>query len=140
MEVIVVNQLNMLNMDVSVLWKINEYMPQFKISDVIQKVYFPELHKIIENVVQYFEVDKGQSKASNSLLQVENFARSNRLTGMDDIRFIAKAFVIACNWENEVKEIIDLFSVKPERRYSGMYFPFRFFLWHQNMYIYLNHT
>ena len=122
LEIFVVNQLNMLNMDVSVLWKINEYMPKFKISDVIQKVYFPELHNVLEKVVQYFKTDADETPAPNSLLPVENF--SNKLTSMDDIRFIAKAFVIACNWENEVKEIADFFAVKPERRFSGMLFLF----------------
>ena len=110
----------MLNMDVSVLWKINEYMPRFNISDFIEKVYFPQLCNSLEKIIQCFGSDlDNKSQAANLLLPSETVSKQNKLASAEDIRFIAKAFAIVCNWENEVKEIVDFFAVKPERRFSG---------------------
>lgn len=118
LEVFVVTQLDMLNMDVSVLWKINEYLPKFSITDFVERVYFPQLSSTLDKLIRCFECDS-VSQASNLLLAVENVGKREKLTSIDDIRFIAKAFAILCNWESEVKEIVSYFSVKPERRFSG---------------------
>ena len=119
LEIFIVNQLNMLNMDVSVLWKINEYMLKFSISDVIKKVYFPQLQNALEKAIQCFTDSGDQTKSSNLLLPVEKAASPVKLSSMDDVQFITKAFAIACNWESEVKEVVDFFAIKPERRFSG---------------------
>ena len=119
LEIFIVNQLNMLNMDVSVLWKINEYMLKFSISDVIKKVYFPQLQNALEKATQCFTVSGDQTSSSSLLVPVEKLSSAAKVSSMDDVRFVAKAFAIACNWESEVKEVVDFFAVKPERRFSG---------------------
>lgn len=120
LEVFVVTQLDMLNMDVPVLWKINEHITQFSITDFIDRVYFPQLSLSLEKVINCFENSADHTQSSTLLLPVANMTRRDGISSMDDIRFIAKAFVMLSNWEDEVKEIVDFFAIKPERRFSGV--------------------
>ncbi|XP_065071266.1 uncharacterized protein KIAA0825-like isoform X2 [Rhopilema esculentum] len=120
LETFVVNQLDMLNMDIPVLWKINEYMPSFSIRLFIESVYLPHLLTAIGKVVRHFGGSSSESVRDTHLtLAFKPKEGPTPVSSLDDVRFIAKAFAIAWNWENEVAEIIEYFAIKPERRFSG---------------------
>ena len=122
LETFVVSQLDMLNMDIPVLWKINEYMPSFSIRLFIESVYLPRLLTAIGKVVRHFGGSSSESVRDTHLtLAFKPKEGPTPVSSLDDVRFIAKAFAIAWNWENEVAEIIEYFAIKPERRFSGKY-------------------
>ena len=113
-------QLDMLNMDIPILWKINEFMPKFNIMNYIERVYLPPLLTAAKKVVKFYakETSPANFAAKLAIPDQSRTVSCQKMT-MDDVRFICKAFAIIWNWESEVTEIVGYFAVKPERRFSG---------------------
>ena len=102
----------MMNMDIPLLWSIKETLPEFSITDFIEKVYFPRLQDNIDKVVASFTHKVNGRKPTGNLLLPFEVATLPEAASMGDVRLMSKAFAIIWNWENEVSEIIGYFSVK----------------------------
>ncbi len=125
LELFVVTQLDMLNMDISILWSISKSLPNFSMVQYIEKVYYSRLKNAIDKIVSCFIDNIRKSKPPEDRLQPSTSSKpaSNPVSGVvnwDDVQLMSKVFAIIWNWENEVTEIISYFDEKAGE--SGWYF------------------
>eukprot|EP00794_Sanderia_malayensis_P005292 gene5292-5959_t len=118
LEAFVVSQLDMLNMDVPILWTVSKSIPEFSIVEYIDSIYYCKLQSSLSKVIRSFFAQASDVGAGMGNLLLPSAAirtaKTEEETSWKDVQFMSKVFAMIWNWENEVTELIAYYSVKDD--------------------------